>query len=259
MVSIIVPTYKPGTYIHDCLSSIANQTIDFSNIELLIVLNGPYDPYYDYVKGELDKLPKRLFKRFLYTKDIGVSNARNVGLNYAQGEYILFVDDDDVLSLNYIQEMLKVADGENIVVSNVYSFNLNVKECIMDYLTFRDSSENILSNRSYLSNACCKLIPVKCISGKVFNTNFSQGEDAIFMFDISLNLNKIIKTSPDCIYYSRLRIQSASRQKMKYGEKMRIVCRMQWAFTRIYFSHPFTYSFILYLSRLLAVFKRFHD
>lgn len=259
MVSIIIPTYKPDVYIHDCLSSIANQTIDFSNIELLIVLNGPYDLYYDYVKRELDKLPQELFRRFLYTKDAGVSNARNVGLSYAQGEYVLFVDDDDVLSSNYIQEMLKVADGENIVASNVYSFNSSIKDCLVDYLTFRDFSEDILNNRCYLSNACCKLIPVKCISGKVFDTNFSQGEDAIFMFDISLNLNKIIKASPDCIYYRRLRIQSASRQKLKWWEKMRIICRMQWAFTQIYFSHPFTYSFVLYLSRLLAVFKRFHD
>lgn len=259
MVSIIIPTYKPGAYIHDCLNSIANQTIDFSDIELLIVLNGPYLPYYDYVKGELDQLPQKLFRRFLYTKDAGVSNARNVGLNYAQGEYVLFVDDDDILSQNYIQEMLKVADGENIVVSNVYSFNLNIKERLTDYLTFRDSSENVLSNRCYLSNACCKLIPVKCISGKLFDADFSQGEDAIFMFDISLNLNRIIKASSDCIYYRRLRTQSASRQKMKWWEKMRIICRMQWAFTQIYFSHPFTYSFVLYLSRLLAVFKRFHE
>lgn len=240
---------------HDCLISIANQTIDFADVELLIVLNGPYLPYYDYVIGELNQLPQKLFKRFLYTKDAGVSNARNVGLNYAQGEYVLFVDDDDVLSLNYIQEMLKVADGKSIVVSNVYSFNLNIEERFMDYLTFKDDTTGILRNRCYLSNACSKLIPVSTIKDRRFDEKFSKGEDSLFMFAISDEIKQIQKATPDCIYYRRIRTSSASRKKTSIQNKLLTIMKQQIAFSYIYIKNPFKYNVLLYLSRILAVFK----
>lgn len=255
MVSVIIPTYKPGVYIRDCLRSINNQTVDLSCIELLIVLNGPYVPYYDSIKNELDMLSAKMHKHFFYTEEAGVSNARNIGLNYAQGDYILFVDDDDIISSNYIEKMLEVANGEDVVVSNVYSFNLSIKERINDYLTFKDDSVGLIKNRCYLSNACCKLIPKIKIQHKSFDIGFSQGEDAVFMFNISDGLKKILKTSPDCIYYRRLREQSASRRKKTIWEKGLIIYKMQSAFTRIYFSRLFKYNFILYLSRMLAVLK----
>ena len=84
-ISVIIPTYSPSDYIQECLNSIACQTLEYVAFEVIIILNGPRDPYWKY----LDDLLKTytFCSRLLYTDILGVSNARNIGLKHARGEY----------------------------------------------------------------------------------------------------------------------------------------------------------------------------
>ena len=92
-ISIIIPTYKPGPYLKDCLESINNQTMNKKCFEVIIVLNGVIKPYIECIYN-LTKMYD--FNSVVITTETpGVSNARNIGLIRAQGEYVCFIDDDD--------------------------------------------------------------------------------------------------------------------------------------------------------------------
>ena len=100
LISVIIPTYKPGAYIYECLDSIINQTLDCKLYEILIILNGFSEPYYKCIASYTDYNNVKI----LYESMASVSNARNKGLEVAKGEYICFIDDDDVVYSNYLEE-----------------------------------------------------------------------------------------------------------------------------------------------------------
>ena len=134
-ISVIVPTYKPDYYIWECLNSIAIQSLDKEKYEVLIVLNGDKEPFFTEIESYLKKNNLNNFN-LIYSQEKGVSNARNIGLDSAKGEYICFVDDDDFLDKNYLQEMLRVIlkyRNDGIVISN--SLNFEEKTGLEKYRT----------------------------------------------------------------------------------------------------------------------------
>ena len=135
MISIIIPTYCPGSYLYECIKSINKQTYVKDKLEVIIILNGIRFPYEIFVKDIINKFQLEI--KYLYTDEKGVSAARNLGLDYSKGEYVLFLDDDDLLSENYLLNLInKLNDDNEIIASNVYSFYEDCDEKIMDYLTY---------------------------------------------------------------------------------------------------------------------------
>ena len=106
MISIIVPCYNVENYIDRCLKSITEQTIGISNLEIILVNDASTD-------GTLSKL-KEWEKRYpenitviTYDTNLRQGGARNVGLSYASGDYIGFVDSDDFLEKQMYELLLK--------------------------------------------------------------------------------------------------------------------------------------------------------
>lgn len=87
-ISVIVPTYKPQTYLWECLDSIYNQTFSKSEYELVLVLNGCNEPYNAQIKDWLAK-HSDLQVQYIQTDEAGVSNARNMALDVARGVYFI--------------------------------------------------------------------------------------------------------------------------------------------------------------------------
>ena len=104
-VSVIIPTYKPGEYISECLNSLEEQDFPVSDYEVIIVLNGCDMPYRSMLQDIItDKGYVNV--RLIQTDVPGVSNARNVGVDNAKGKYLLFIDDDDWVAGNdYLSSM----------------------------------------------------------------------------------------------------------------------------------------------------------
>lgn len=100
LVTIIVPAYNAGLTIYDCIISCISQT--YSNIEIIIVDDSSTDNTADIVYECALK-----FKNIKYIKNSksGVTDARNLGLDCALGEYIFFLDADDMLPKNSIQDL----------------------------------------------------------------------------------------------------------------------------------------------------------
>ena len=103
LVSIIVPVYNVENYVGECIESIKNQT--YSNIEVIVVNDGSEDRSIEIINDMI-----RDDSRFtiINQKNQGLSVARNNGLKYAKGDYFFFVDSDDYIEKNCIEELLNL-------------------------------------------------------------------------------------------------------------------------------------------------------
>lgn len=256
-ISVIVPTYCPGDYIYDCLNSLSKQSLSTSSFEVIIVLNGCKEPYEKSVKLYIQNNMSGMDITFIQTDKAGVSNARNVALRIAKGDYICFLDDDDYVSTNYFIRMLEKLKPNALVVSNFLTFSdISKNEYGSDYVTH--AYENIRSNsvfacRKFLSSSCGKLIHKDIISNRLFDEQLANGEDALFMFSLSDKFTKIERAASDAVYYRRLRKNSASRMYIPLRKKIKNSFCLIRKFSWIYFQHPFCYNFFLYISRIVAV------
>lgn len=120
-ISVIVPIYNVEEYVEKCIDSLIKQT--YKNIEIILVDDGSKDKSYEICKkySELDSRIKLIHK-----ENGGLSDARNVGIDNATGEYITFLDSDDWLNYNYCEVMVnEILDTKADIVMcnivNVYS------------------------------------------------------------------------------------------------------------------------------------------
>ena len=121
LISIIVPVYNVEKYLQKCIESIINQT--YTNIEIILVDDGSNDKC-PKICDEYLKKDNRISA--FHKKNGGLSDARNYGIKEAKGEYISFVDSDDFVDNNYIEEMYKIIkedDSDIAITSNrvIYS------------------------------------------------------------------------------------------------------------------------------------------
>ena len=262
-ISVIVPSYKPGNYIFECLDSLMNQTVNTLSFEIIIVLNGPKEPYWSKLFLYSSKYENM---RIFYEEIPGVSNARNVGLKVAIGEYIAFVDDDDVVSPSYLELLWKVASKDTISMSNIYSFVNSIDEKRNNFFVcsqlknmlgkkINNRKLSYYSLRSFLAFPVAKLIHRDIIGNHRFDRRFTNGEDALFITSITDNLAHIQFTSDQAIYYVRERIGSASRKKLKKSKLVMDSLLLIKEYIRIYLSHPLKYDFCLLISRIPGVLK----
>ena len=131
LISVIIPVYNVEKYLPRCMDSVLGQT--YQNIEVLLVDDGSKDS-----SGAIcDQYAKRDERvRVWHTKNQGPSAARNLGIERAQGEYLLFVDSDDMISADHIQflyEKLQMSNADLAICS--YS--------VTDSDTFTESNQTM--------------------------------------------------------------------------------------------------------------------
>ncbi len=112
-ISIIVPVYNSEKYLLECLQSIKDQT--FEDFEVLLVDDGSSDKSADIARSFCETDSRF---RFLHLDRGGVANARNHGLEMAQGKYIGFVDSDDTVEKEYLYELYSAAENNHSEVSS---------------------------------------------------------------------------------------------------------------------------------------------
>ena len=121
LISLIVPIYNVENYLWSCLDSIAKQT--YSNIEVLLVNDGSPDG-----SGVICQEFVARDSRFRYIEKAngGLSDARNVGIARAQGEFLSFVDSDDWIEPTYVEDLYRAAlfNDAEVVVSNYKKFDV---------------------------------------------------------------------------------------------------------------------------------------
>lgn len=123
-VTVIVPVYNAEENIRKCIKSIINQT--YKNFELLIINDGSTDHSLDIIHY-YEKQHKNI--RVIDKKNEGVAKTRNLGIEKAHGEYIMFVDNDDYLDENYLKEHIQtiINSDFDIVISGYRRINSELK------------------------------------------------------------------------------------------------------------------------------------
>lgn len=201
-ISVIVPVYNVEKYLRRCVDSILAQT--FTDFELLLIDDGSTDKSGE-ICDEYGQMDGRV--RVFHQENGGVSKARNVGLDHAEGEWVTFIDSDDYISDSYFACISKAT--EDLVI-------LQCKHFVDDEI-FSNEQFKIMPQKCYgeenVKNFICQhmlyqimLTPwgkmfKKNKIGKIrFNVSQKLGEDVIFVHQYLLfccSLNVI----SDAIYY----------------------------------------------------------
>ncbi len=200
LISIIVPIYNAENYLTKCINSIINQT--YKNIEIILVNDGSTDNSLKICKT-FALNDKRII--IINQKNMGVSNARNAGINVAKGDYISFVDSDDTIENNYIQELIDNSNyGEFDVVicgyNDIYASNKKIENKMPQNIKLRGfiSNDYVILKR-YLSYPWHKIYKVNFLKKHNinFSTQFTDAEDQVFnfkVFSLAPNYNFVNKT-----------------------------------------------------------------
>jgi len=261
-ISVIIPSYRPGAYIFNTLSCVLqNQDLTSDRYEIIIVLNGDKNPYYSELKEYLEPFTN---VSLVYIEETGVSNARNAGIELAVGEYLIFIDDDDEISENYLSTLLNTVKNDkrssDIVQSN---FKVKTNDGIEeDYISkayqrlYNSNVEfSLFTYRNFLSSVTGKLFKRSVIGKERFDSKFRISEDSIFLFQISKNIKYISFSSYDCTYYRLLRDGSALRSRRSIRDILTNYFRKGVKYSEIYWSEPSKYNLKLYISRIAAISK----
>ena len=124
LISVIVPIYNVEKYLQKCVDSIINQT--YKNLEIILVDDGSPD---NCPKMCDDYAEKDSRIKVVHKENGGLSDARNVGMEVATGEYVSFIDSDDYISLDFYETLLEtiVDNDSDVVECGVVKFYENEK------------------------------------------------------------------------------------------------------------------------------------
>lgn len=216
-ISIIVPIYNAEKYLKECLDSILSQT--YKNIEVILIDDGSTDNSYNICQKYVEKYSIFILMK---VKNGGVSRARNYGIKKSTGDYLTFVDSDDIIDSNFIEKMVsKINDKTQMVVCNYKNVYKNQSVYnnfdIQDYLPSIDAKKELFKDTSIRGFSCNKLFVTKIIKDNniLFDENIKICEDLLFCFNY-LNYIDGIYIINEGLYNYRMRKSSASN---KYNEK----------------------------------------
>ena len=213
LVSIIVPVYGTEAYLPACIESICNQT--YKNIQIILVDDQSPDRCPE-LCDEYAQRDSRIL--VIHQKNKGVSGARNTGLNYALGEYIMFVDSDDELFPSATELLIQDAQkyGADIVsaTKRVKKRNLFTNTGEDGICTVWREEETLLRSLNGDGNtnsACAKLFRADMIQNIRFVEGHNINEDGFFLFQCFLKKPVFVQHNV-AIYQYNTRPGSGSRQ-----------------------------------------------
>ena len=209
--SVIIAVYNTGRYLDDSLGSLVNQTIGLDKIQIILVNDGSTDNSEEICL----KYQKEYSNNIIYKKieHGGVSRARNVGLEYARGEFINFLDADDKWdpqALAYVLSFFENNTNVNIVAGRLLFFEAINGYHPLDYKFYETRVVNLTKEYSCIHlSGPSSFFRNFLIKGKKFVEGVFSGEDTIFINNILL-LNPIIGYIREAIYYYRKRADHSS-------------------------------------------------
>lgn len=198
MISVIVPIYNTEKYLHRCIDSILAQT--FTDFELLLINDGSKDNSGAICDEYAAKDPRI---HVFHKENGGVSSARNVGLDNAKGDYIMFVDSDDYMFPQMCEQMIATIESKkaDLVVCGTTETGGGYWRPVADNdYTLTQLKENFveLLHTELLSPPWNKIFKRTIIGEQRFQEDITFGEDLIFNLEYIDKCNKVsfIKASP---------------------------------------------------------------
>lgn len=233
-ISVIIPVYNKARYLNNLLSDLLKQT--FTGYECILIDDGSNDD-----SGQLCDNISKIDNRFrtFHLINCGVSNARNYGICQSEGDYITFVDADDRLYPQYLENLYKCITENNVefVISGLekYWTDSDRKEFIKYPYNGIKTKKEILSdfaqvqqNNGIFGYSVGKIFKKDLATGIEFDTSVKLAED----FDFYLKIYKRVNTFyfDDKCYYRYLQVTDGSTSiinddKIDYLSQLKIRLR----------------------------------
>lgn len=209
LVSVIVPVYNAQSYLERCVKSIIMQT--YKNLEIILVDDGSPDNC-PQICDEWIKKDNRI--KVIHKENGGVSSARNTGLDSAKGDFVSFVDADDIIQPGMITTLVTYLENNCLdVVSTSYQKFNDVNQ-IQEYpigenqiFTKEEALLRAIDHWKYhmFSTVWGKVFRLDIAKKIQFDNNLIHSEDSKFMFDYILNSDRIgYVDSKNYCYYQNL-------------------------------------------------------
>lgn len=222
-ISIIIPCYNIETHLPKCIDSVLRQT--FTDFELLLINDGSTDGTLEVCKEYKNKDSR--IKVYSH-KNRGVSYTRNRGIDLAQGDYIMFVDGDDFVKKDIIEQFMPHLKKDSwpmcgmlLVKNGVEEERVLYKEMLKSIPYNKVSSNEIFKVITYhnLSTPCCRLYDIKILKDKhiKFKEDISYQEDLIFNLEYSKFIKEIILLDYYGYYYVQHQLSSSSQYHKNFS------------------------------------------
>ena len=233
-ISIIIPVYNSEKYLGECLDSVKKQT--FTDFEVLLINDGSTDNSGDicdqYAKNDLR------FKVF-HKKNGGVSSARNLGIEKASGEWITFVDSDDLIEENALKNFILTKSDQidfflfgvkKLIDEKEVSFFYFEKDQVFSVLEFI----NKYPLYQYYAGPWSKFFKSSIIkiNNITFDKSLNWGEDALFNVHY-LNYSNTVRTMPQNGYLYRELKTGLSFSKVDDTSKLMLIQKLKSAFQAV--------------------------
>lgn len=225
IISIIIPVYNVEHYIYKCLESIRSQT--YKNIEIIIINDGSTDNSLSICQ----KFAQNDYRYILINqKNSGASHARNVGIELAQGKYICFVDADDWIEENYIEEIAKNIKSDIDIIfwgytidSPLGSYVHNLSEGLFEGKASIDTIYQMKRKYEYGFTVTCCLKREIIIQNNIrFPENISLHEDIVFINKYCRYVQRLYILDLTGYHYMKFSASSLSRRFISSDEAFNI-------------------------------------
>lgn len=202
LVSVIVPVYNVEQYLDECLNSIRQQT--YKNLEIIVIEDCSTDDSLNILTKHLEDDRVKLIK---HKKNSGLSAARNTGIDAAQGEFLIFVDSDDLVHVSLIELCVKYAivNDADLITYDFKAFEDGIELSLQLDLSDVNHSKVLEQREAYFDQqhfAWLKFIKANLVKSK--KLYFPMGlyyEDWPFHWELGLVANKKYHISAELLLY----------------------------------------------------------
>lgn len=222
LLSVVVPVYNTAPYLEQCLDSIMNQT--YSALEIILVDDGSTDGAGGICKA-YESSDTRV--KVVQQQNQGVAIARKNGLEKATGSYVVFIDSDDYIDIDYFEKMINAAGNCDLVTTGIV-LGMNDKQLVFDVIeqgvyVGKEQLEYVIDNMiiykcglergltSYMVNKLYRTDYARRVIGQV-NEKVFYGEDSEFLYRYVLECSSVHVTDI-CGYHYCYREQSTTHRK----------------------------------------------
>lgn len=216
-VSILIPCFNSAKYVSEALQCCLSQ--DYQNIEIIVVDDGSTDNSVEVVKEWVSKYDN---VHLYLQKNSGVCRARNLAFEKSTGDYILYLDADDLISRDTISnqvELLKGTDNDVVAIcawgrfyESLDDFKLEQQPVYRDYETSVGLIEDLLNDGMF--GLTCYLTPRSIIEkAGLWNEQLTINTDGEFFIRVLANTAKIRFSPKGFLYYRSNNPNSISRRK----------------------------------------------
>lgn len=218
-VSIIVPVYNTKDYLHRCVDSILAQT--FTDFELLLIDDGSTDSS-GIICDNYSQIDSRV--RVFHKKNGGVSSARNIGLDNANGEWITFVDSDDWVAAAYIEKLYEKTDHVDLLMSYAKCYNqqgeIKQKKYLERYINSEDIGILFLEHDlGWQTSPWAKFFKKDIIDELRFVEGMHIGEDMVFLYTYIMRCTRFFVSPVDNYNYDMSRENTLTRRVAPLSEE----------------------------------------